>query len=322
VSHDLSTFFLPDLPDAVEDYQTLRDSAEGFAPSCRDEVNRLWAGFLDVCPDHPDQFRRQAAANLLGQVWTMWLARLLRSAGFKLEKAKAEGPDLTFLQGGRRYWIECIAAQPAEAAEFLERAYRNGAGASAPAEQKRILRLTNALDAKREAFAKNEAKRIVASGDVRINAISSGDLPGTDLVARDGLYPDIVKAAFGVGRPVFVLPVYVGHEDVPQPPPEIRTGYSPRKSVQKREGVDIPCTPFEGDTRYSGISGVYHHALPLWPLLGGSGSLDFLHNPRADVRVPLDELPCLREYTKDADAAEKHIMAHDRRERWKARFRG
>jgi hypothetical protein len=126
------------------------------------------------------------------------------------------------------------------------------------------------------------------------------------------MYPDMVKGVFGVEDLVWRVPLRFRDKTTEQAG-DITTGYAPREAVQKKTGVSIDCRPFEDDPSYKVISGVYYQSLTMFRLLSGEQLLDFIHNPRADVPVPLRQLPCHFEDTKDPNAPERFIQAHDRR---------
>ena len=230
----------------------------------------------------PD-FRQGFARDVDGRFWEMYLGCTLLEAGRTLlpvvERQREGGqPDLCVLEDGGRIWIEAIT--PDEGAPGPDQIVRpvplnQGGGLFAAPIRQAQLRTSGAFWTKAQRIARYLEQGVIAPEDTRIIAISA---------SRFGVYvaeqplPLIMTTLFPIGDAYITIDRETG--DV------VEEGFHPAPFIN-RERNPIPRTAFL-DERFADISGVIWSRVGLGNLSRQGRPLTYVHNPLAQVPLPIN----------------------------------
>jgi hypothetical protein len=249
------------------------------APLLQAELTELWSTFRDLGLPNDDfiaEFTNGKPASLAQRTWEMLLARHLHLEGHILTCPDG-GPDFRFDLDGRTVWVEAVAPEPKGLPpDWLDPSF-TGVG-TFPHEQI-LLRWTTALDAKWKKLLEYRAKGVVGASDayvIAINGCQLGRFPETRGISQ---MPFGVEAVFPVGP----LAYRVDRETA-----KIKDGFiSERYHIVNANKAWVPTTPFL-DPKYFGVSALIGCAAQR--TYGKPLDLHVVHNPRADVPLPLSTL--------------------------------
>lgn len=165
-------------------------------------------------------------------------------------------------------------------------------------EEKVILRLTSAFDAKAEKARYDINKGLISSDQSIIICISGGGMEQRFPMYEEGGYPQIAKAVLPLGNLVF----WIDRESKEVTSRE----YKYRESVTKatitgEKGIK---TEYFLDECYSHISAVIYSWVNVWnPVSKDNWGQDFylIHNPFAKNKLPAGAIPCGQEFIVSAN---------------------
>jgi hypothetical protein len=249
------------------------------APLLQAEQTELWPTFRDLGLPNDDfiaEFTNGKPASLAQRTWEMLLARHLHLEGHTLSCPNG-GPDFRFDLDGRTVWVEAVAPEP----KGLPPDWLNPSFTEAQTfpHQQILLRWTTALDAKWKKLLEYRAKGIVAAADayvIAINGCQLGRFPETRGISQ---MPFGVEAVFPVGPLAY---------RIDRDTAKIRDGFiSERHHIVNANKAQVPTTPFL-DPKYSGVSALIGCAAQR--TYGKPLDLHVVHNPRADIPLPLGAL--------------------------------
>jgi hypothetical protein len=180
-------------------YELVRDPPNHIVQRGRTFIEKMWdccATFLD-----PSAHER-AATDLMPVWWELYLAYALVSVGKKLIKRqsrepKLEGPDLLV---SPNIWIEAVAPTNGQGENAIPPT-QPGVAYAVPNE-KLILRLRTAIEAKIKKFEAYRKRGWVRDIDSAVIAVSAGRL---DFRYQDYVIPRVVQALYGAGHLTITL---------------------------------------------------------------------------------------------------------------------
>jgi hypothetical protein len=200
----------------------------------------------------------------------MYLAVALLEQGLPIKRHGDEGPEFFAPVSGRRVWIEAMAPGPGEGPDHVPEIVLGGKLVTVPVE-KILLRLTNALDEKRNRYLAALNKGIVAPEDMYVLAINSRGVP---YAPYGGSMPYWLQAFLPIGPLMADFDVKTGEI--------VDAFYSYRPAVRKSKGAEVPTRAFLDPEKSSFCSAVLHSAVDCANHPSKLGE-DFavLHNPSA-----------------------------------------
>lgn len=249
------------------------------APILQTEMMDLWSLYRDLglpSDDFIAEFTSGKRPSLAQRTWEMLLARHLHLEGHNLIPTDG-GPDIRFELDGKTVWVEAVAPEPKGLpSDWLNPSF-TGVG-SFPHEAI-LLRWTTALDAKWKKYGEYRKNVMVAASDAYVIAINGCQL---------GVFPEtrgISQMPFGVET---VFPVGPVAYRVDRDAGKIGEGFiSERFHIMNANNAAVATTPFV-NTRYAGVSALIGCAAER--TYGKALDLHVVHNPRADVPLPLGSL--------------------------------
>lgn len=269
-------------------YEALRRPPNGHCARCRGQFLELWkltAPFLDR------ELIDRARSSLHSAYWEMQVAAGLLDAGVTLvprdqRSPRNAGPDL--LSATPYVWIEAIAVQAGKGEDAVPTPPERVAY-SVPDDQI-LLRIIQAIDAKRGKREDYIARGWVRESDPYVVAINSGNLPN----GKSELpLPRIVRAVFPFGHYAVSMDVSTG---------SITRGFfQHRDAIVKKSGASVETTLFENPA-FAGISAcLYSVADAFNPPVSMAHSLVLVHNPLATVPLARESLRGLMQYWREGD---------------------
>ena len=252
-------------------YVNVRDAKNAVCAEGRAFTELLWPRFS---PYADSNFLREAKDNFTERFWEMYLGCTLLDCGYEIGTPGDEGPDLYAHVWTRRVWFEATAPSAGTGKDQVpepevEKATR------VPDDQI-LLRLTGAIDAKRQHFEAVKAKGITSEHDGAVVCINGRNIPHT---ISDYWPHRIVRAVFPIGYPTLT----VARDTLDT----VHSGFDLRPHLEKASGTEIPTTGFTDDSLamisaliYSRVDCANHP-----PKLGD----DFIcvHNPNASNPLPI-----------------------------------
>ncbi|MYA35341.1 MAG: hypothetical protein F4Y34_01580 [Gammaproteobacteria bacterium] len=252
-------------------YVNVRDAADGICADGRAYTELLWRRFSDFADS---QFLREAKDNFTERFWEMYLGCTLIDCGYEIGTPGDEGPDLFTHVIDKFFWFEATASSAGTKDDQVPKPTVGEAG-FVP-EDKILLRLTNAIDAKLRQIERAQERGIVSERDGALVCINGRQIPNTTV---DAVPPLIVQAVLAIGNPQITLDRYTMQV--------ISSGFEKRPHLKKASGTEISTRGFV-DGSLARISAViYSHVdcVNHPPRLGD----DFLcvHNPYAIHPLPI-----------------------------------
>ncbi len=275
-------------------YEHVRDSE--VCEADRAALRELWGKFESLGladPAFVDRFPTEFGSR----VWEMRLACTFAAWDWKLvpPKKRGHGPDLGVrMNDGAVMWFEATAPGNTRGADAIE-ATPGVVLHGKEIDRKVTLRFLNSITVKREQHARWRQKEIVGERDGFVIAISGSMVP-EGYVETDEL-PRIVRIAFGLGEPTYVVPIGDDRED-PHEGPRL-----PALTVSK--------TTLTGEERFKAALFLDDEAPEVSALLfspayfkerpearGQEPGRDFVlvHNPFASFNFPMNSMRSGREF--------------------------
>lgn len=249
------------------------------APILQAEMIELWSLFRDLglpSDDFIAEFTNGKRPSLAQRTWEMLLARHLHLEGHKLTCPNG-GPDFRFDLNGKTVWVEAVAPEPKGLpSDWLDSSFT---GVRSFPHEPILLRWTTALDAKWKKYAEYRKKGIVAASDAYVIAINGCQLSRFPETRGISQMPFGVETVFPVGPLAYRVNQNTG---------KIGEGFiSERFHIVNANKSPVPTTSFL-DPGYSGVSALIGCAAQRTS--GKPLDLHVVHNPRADVPLPLGSL--------------------------------
>lgn len=261
-------------------YVNVRDAENGFCADGRAFTEILWPRFA---PFADSNFLQEAKDNFTERFWEMYLGCTLLDCGYEIGTPGDEGPDLCAEVRKKKVWFEATAPSAGTGSDQVPTPIK-GKVVAVPEDQI-LLRLTGAIDAKRQQFENAETKGIVSDQDGAVICINGRNIPHT---ISDYVPHLIVRALFPIGNPTATLNRETSEV--------LESGFELRFHIQKASGTEIKTTGFTDDS-LSRISAVIYSRVDCAnhpPKLGD----DFIcvHNPHAHQPLPIGFLSRGLEY--------------------------
>jgi type I restriction enzyme S subunit len=247
-------------------YRNVRDGAQSpLLVECRAFTESLWARYAPLADSH---FREDARAHFIERFWEMYLGVAFLDRGFQVSPGSGTGPDFSFNDGGRRFWVEAVAPGPGTGPDRVPE-IENGVAYEVPTE-KILLRFASAVIAKREQYHAALEAGIVSPDNGYLLAINSRRIPHAPY---GNTLPFYVQALLPFGNLTLMLN---------RSTREIEDRfYQAREKVLKGNSAPVSTQPFLNPD-FAFVSAVLHSAVDCVNRpehLGGDFSV--LHNPLA-----------------------------------------
>jgi len=229
----------------------------------------MWSEYLN---DAPKSFRKKLQYEFHQRWWEMYLTLGLRRLGLPLSTfPQDDRPDFLLKCGNTNVWIEATAPKPGTKSDAVPQSVVNGVGDLPMREC--LLRLAQALTAKRDAFSSYMARGIVAEADCRVIALSACGLNqfGTLL---DFPQPVMLRMVAGAG-------------DLAIPRSGVAEAFSMRTSATFRDSgssVDLALFCLQAFKSVAGV--LYSNYDPLNAPAAPEQSFELYLNPRGSSSVP------------------------------------
>ena len=164
-------FAAPGLAETV--YEILRTDDREETRALRARMEEMWEVFEPYADPH---FLIEFRTRLNARYWEMYLARAFIGAGYRV-MSDPSGPDLCLTYDGQRIWVEAVeATQGAEGSPDRTPNFGDDSVVDYPEEQV-LLRLRNAIDAKRAKRETYLESGLVTPADAYVIAINAGRIP-------------------------------------------------------------------------------------------------------------------------------------------------
>ncbi len=262
-------------------YRNIRAAEYHIEAEIKEGLEALW---LRYEPYADTNFREDFARNPDPKFWEMYLTVQILDAGknvrprSELSVAQRDtGPDIKIFDDNRTIWIEAIAPEPGaennpdRVPEIVP--LSEGGGVQSAPRREVELRITSALESKREAFARYQEMGLVSTEDICLVAISGSRFIGQS--APFGL-PRALSAVLPIGDLVVTFDSETGQT--------VDESYDYSMEIERSSGGVIPRIGFWSD-RYSQISGLIWSRRSIGNFLIQVRDLTFIHNTRAHRRV-------------------------------------
>lgn len=275
------TLFDIEVDDADLGYRNIRAAKKPTEAEIKDGLEALW---LKYEPYADTNFRKDFARDPDPKFWEMYLTVHMLDAG-KNVRPRSElpiaqrntGPDIKIIDGERTIWIEAIAPEPGadnnpDRVPDIIPISECDIAQYAPRREVE-LRITSALESKREAFIRYQGKGPVSEEDICIVAIS-----GLRFFAQSAT--SIIPCALSAVYPIGELRAYFGQEAGET----VNDAYDHSTEIERTVGGPIPRDGFLGD-RYPQISGLIWSRRSIGCFCIKKHDLVFVHNAGAHRRM-------------------------------------
>lgn len=262
-------------------------------------IERLWQVYRPLATPHfVAEFPRQTQQRL----WEMILAVHLLKAGVPLERQPDAAPDVGFqLTDGRRVWVEAVCATPGEPAKPDSipplRSVRGTGIAEEMPTREVMLRISQALDAKRRQWQRHLRAGRTASGDVYVVAVNTGLIERTWFGDAQEF---TIKTLFPIGDLEIAIDTQTGRVT--------ERRYWSRFAINKLSGASIPTTLFASHEA-SEVSAILCSSVHAGRLIASDELLDLvcIHNPFAASACPRELFPTANEVIAQPDGPD-HLL--------------
>jgi hypothetical protein len=261
------SLFQPSRRGEDELYGRVRDH-ERAVPN-REQLDRMWLQYQSYAPRG---FRKKLQFEFCQRWWEMYLTVGLCRLGFPIATSPHDdGPDLLIEFGSSKVWIEAVAPTRGMTSDAVPEPVVNG-GCDLPMREC-LLRLTQAVTAKRNAFHNYVQNGIVSEKDCQVIALSACGLNqfGTLL---DWPQPVMLRVLAGAGDLTITLDGSAA-------------AYSKRKDATLRDsGSPVELALFSSGG-FNSIAGVLYSQVDLLNSpVAPEESFEFYLNPNSEVIVP------------------------------------
>ncbi len=235
----------------------------------RESIDDLFS-YLD---GHEDiHFATELDRDYHSRLWEMMVAKILVTSGYDFQSAD-KGPDFKLNVGMKTVWVEAVC--PGNGNPLLPDSVPPLVISTPPMAQhvpakKMLLRLTNAIAAKKRKFEEYKEIGIVSPSDSCVIAVSSAKLG-----CAAGMWPSLgIRATLGYSNPYLVF-----ETSVPSGP--TITGLSLLECVEKSSGNFVDTAMFLNPEN-AGIAGlIYSDASPFSLSFDLHRETSFIQNPMA-----------------------------------------
>ena len=236
--------------------------SSGSVPDRRKRFEALWQAYWPYADSH---FLGQYKHAFHARTWEMYLGAMLLMHGYQLEPAarrpsRGGGPDICVI-APTGAWIEAVAPGPGVTGDAVP---PDPVGqVFSPPEDQLLLRLTQAMDSKRQQHQHHRDSGVIGAGDAYVVAVNGG-IRGP----QSAQLPLMLKCLFGIGH--LAIPLSGGEPY-----------WTSRRAINKQSGDPVPIALFE-DTAYGGISAaIYSEANVLNHSKELGADCMMIHNPEA-----------------------------------------
>ncbi|MEW8195554.1 MAG: hypothetical protein AB2793_17715 [Candidatus Thiodiazotropha sp.] len=256
------SLFLPHTENEDDLYRAIQD--DHHLKEFRTLLEKMWDGYKQYAPRG---FRQNLQDSFHNRWWEMYLTLGILQLGFDIATNKQDiGPDIKLIVGDSSLWMEAVAPSKGEASDRVPVQEPNTA--TKMPKREGLLRLTQSILSKKEAF-----ERYVRESVVQVNEPCIIALSGCNLGLGDTLNspcPAPMSILTGVDNLVLT--------------PEGQY-YTQRQSIQRDSGSVVDTAVFENED-YQIISAVlYSYDEPL-SAPNPRDSLKLFLNPHAKNPVP------------------------------------
>ena len=287
-------FAAPGLAETV--YEILRTDDREETRALRARMEEMWEVFEPYADPH---FLIEFRTRLNARYWEMYLARAFIGAGYRV-MSDPSGPDLCLTYDGQRIWVEAVeATQGAEGSPDRTPDFGDDSVVDYPEEQV-LLRLRNAIDAKRAKRETYLESGLVTPADAYVIAINAGRIPYAFGMEDP---PRILNAVYPIGA----LQIHIRSSDGEV----VGVDNAYRPSVSKVNGSSVSTDVFL-DAAYSGISGVIYSGSNAWNMPAVVGTdMALVHNLLAAVPLPKGWYPFGHEWSAMREGDGYRMMRAD-----------
>ncbi len=225
-------------------YRNIRDGMHSPLVEGRAFTESLWKQYAPMADSH---FRKDARAHFIERFWEMYLGIAFLEREVMVVPGTGAGPEFSFIETGRRYWVEAVAPGPGTGADQVS-STTQGVPYTVPTE-KILLRYTSAINDKHDCYHKALRAGIISPDDGYVLAINSRKIPHAPY---GNTLPYFIQALLPFGHLTVVLNRSTGAlED---------RFYQARDSVLKNNNSAVSTKLFL-DPKFSFISAVLDSAV-------------------------------------------------------------
>jgi len=268
-------------------YVNTRDMNCNGAIESRKFIEQLWRQYRK----HADRnFRTDAPKHFQQRFWEMYLGVALENSGFKIDKAKAKGPEFFTYIDTKKVWFEAIAPNQGTGEDAVPDMIFDPDVVTELPEVRIILRFTHAIYEKFKQYREYCKSNIIEANDSYIIAINS---KGIRFIMGESGIPIVVKSVLPFGNPLVEFDVKTAEV--------VKSYHSYRDEIIKENNSPVSTSIFL-DKGFGGITavlcssvGVTDHRLEL-----GSDFI-LIHNPNAKNPLEKGSFKMGTEYWLDRD---------------------
>ena len=265
----------------------------------RQQLEQLWE---EYCPYAPRGFRKKLQYEFHQRWWEMYLMLGLHRLGFPISTcSKDDRPDLLLDFGDVKVWVEAVAPKPGSMSDAVPEPVVDGVQDLPMREA--LLRLTQAVTAKREALNCYVQRGIVSDKDAFVVAVSSCAL-------------NQFGSLLDWPQPV-MLRVLAGAGDLAIPLKGSSRPYSKLQDQTFRDsGSPVDLALFYSD-EFSAVAGVlYSRDDPLNAPIAPEESFELFINPKGQVRLPEAITQKVLTWSEDRTTGEQVVWKKTQRSRF------
>ena len=254
-------------PGEDELYARIRDDLRG--DPYRQQLEQMWVDYQNYAPKG---FRKKLQFEFHQRWWEMYLTLGLHRLRLPIgTSSRDDQPDLLLKFESSKVWIEAVAPTPGTKSDAVPQPVVNGVEDLPMREC--LLRFTQAITAKRDAFISYIQRGIVSEKDCLVVALSACGL---------NQFGDFLEWP----QPV-MLRVLAGAGDLAIPISGSSSAYSKRKDTTFRDsGSQVDLSLFYS-VGFSSLAGVlYSKQGPLNALSAPEKSLELFLNPKGRSEIP------------------------------------
>lgn len=269
-------------------YARIRDHVRG--EPHRQRLEQMWSDYRVYAPRG---FRKKFQFEFHQRWWEMYLTLGLHRLGFPISTSSGDDrPDLLLKFGNTKVWIEAVAPTSGKKSDAVPQPVVNGVKDLPMREC--LLRFTQAITAKRDAFTCYIQRGIISDADCLVVALSACGLNQFGTLLE---WP----------QPV-MLRVLAGAGDLAIPLSGQATAYSKRKNATFRDsGSPVDLALFYS-TEFSQVAGVlYSKQDPLNAPAAPEESFEFFLNPKGRAEVPRAITERLATWSEERSAGQEVV---------------
>jgi hypothetical protein len=275
----MELFFQPG--PASHSYEAIRD--RDHLTDTKAVIEQIWSIYA---PYADPGFLEDVKTHFHQRTWEMYVWFVFEHHGFAPQKISSAGPEFFVMIGSHRFWIEAIAPEKGDAEDAVP--LPSIGKVQLVPETKILLRYTNALQKKLNAYTKSRESGRISQEDGYIIAINGWEATG---YRPDSKPPLAIKAVFGIGDLVVSV-------DTTQQTPS-QWYHQPRDHVSKKSASPVPTTAFLS-MEYEVVSALFYSDIDIGNVVNVPRPLGsemyYCHNPTAKTLLPRGVFRFCREY--------------------------